>query len=73
MDINSLVDKVYVICLPKRKAYITNVMNKLGIKYEIIDAILKKNINKKKLMKNGIITNNIFLFLSTFKIKNKII
>jgi GR25 family glycosyltransferase involved in LPS biosynthesis len=57
MDINKLVDKVYIICLPKRKPYITNVMNKLGIKYELIDAILKKNLNKNQLIRSGFVKN----------------
>lgn len=53
MDLNTIVDKIYVVCIPERKDNVIKIMKKLGIKYEIIDAVLKNKINTQKLIDNG--------------------
>ena len=53
MDLNTIVDKIYIICIPERKDNVKNIMNKLGIQYEIIDAVLKNKIDTQKLINNG--------------------
>jgi GR25 family glycosyltransferase involved in LPS biosynthesis len=53
MRINDAFDIVYVIALPQRISYITNVMNKMGIKFVLFPAIHKDNIDIKTLLANG--------------------
>lgn len=53
MDLNTIVDKIYIICIPERKDNVKNIMNRLGIQYEIIDAVLKNKIDTQKLINNG--------------------
>ena len=55
---NNYFDCIYVIAIPKRKQYITNVMKSLNLNVEYIDAILKEKINKKKLANKKLISNN---------------
>lgn len=46
---------VYAIVIPKRKAYIDDVMKKIGIDYIPFDAVLKDTINRDELRSEGII------------------
>ena len=57
-SINKYFDKIYVIVLEDRRKYIKDVMNKYNIDAEYIDAILKKNVNKKQLITNNILDVN---------------
>ena len=49
-SINKYFDKIYVIVLEERRKYITDIMNKYNINPTYVDAVLKKNIDKKQLI-----------------------
>lgn len=53
MDLNKIVDKIYIICIPERKNNIIKIMNKLNVNFTIINAILKDKIDVNKLKMNG--------------------
>ncbi len=53
--IHQLVDKVYVVCLDKRRKYIKDIMKKYNIKVKIIRAIPKDILNRDELIDNNII------------------
>jgi len=54
--LNKYFDQINVITLPKRKKYITNVMNSFKIKCNYFPAILKNNINRAQLIQSGFIS-----------------
>lgn len=62
MSISSLVDKIYVMAIPERINYISNILKKdYKIDFEIVSAILGKDINKQDLIDKNIISKNIKL------------
>lgn len=57
MKLDDVVDTIYIITIPKRINYVKNLMKKLNLKYTIINAHLKKYLNKEQLINNKIVTN----------------
>jgi GR25 family glycosyltransferase involved in LPS biosynthesis len=55
--LNEYFDQINVITLPKRRKYITNVMNSFKIKCNYFPAILKNNINRTQLIQSGFISS----------------
>lgn len=51
-------NQCYVITLPKRKEYIKNTFNQMNIIYTPFNAILGKDLNKNKLISDGILKNS---------------
>jgi GR25 family glycosyltransferase involved in LPS biosynthesis len=58
--INIYFDSVNVITVPKRKNYMVNVMNKLEINANIVDATLVKNIDYNELLNNNFTSDNYY-------------
>lgn len=54
--LNMFFDKVYVIALEDRKKRLEKVLSKINLKYEYIEPIYKKDLNRKELIKTNIIT-----------------
>lgn len=57
--LNNIVDKIYIIVIPKRYKYVKNIIKKYNLNVEIINAVLKKNIpyNKKNKKLNNVLTD----------------
>ena len=58
LTINNLVDAVYVISMPNRKAYITNVLKMFKITPIFIDPTLKTSLDRSQLINKGLITKS---------------
>lgn len=54
--INNLVDAVYVISMPDRMSYITNVLGMYKIKAEFIEPLIATELDKSQLIEEGSIT-----------------
>ena len=54
--LNNYFQQVYVITLDNRKNYIQNIMHDINLQCIYFPAILKKNINKNKLIKSGFLS-----------------
>ena len=59
--INKHFNKIYVICIPSRKEYITNVMEHMGIYPTYVDAILASSLPSLNILMENKIINEKFL------------
>lgn len=57
MKLDDAVDTIYIITIPERINYVKKLMKQLNLKYTIINAHLKKYLNKEQLINNKIVTN----------------
>jgi GR25 family glycosyltransferase involved in LPS biosynthesis len=67
VDNDCIFSNVKVITLEKRKEYISNVLTRLGLKYELFDAVLGKNLDLQILIQEGFLDKN-----HTFKNANEV-
>lgn len=56
MSVSSLVDKIYVMAIPDRINYITKILKDHGIDFEIVSAILAKDIDIRDLISKNIVS-----------------
>ena len=57
VDANDYFSKIYAICIPNRKEHIKNLMKEVDLNIEIVDAILKNNIDLDDLVMTNKITD----------------
>ena len=59
MEINSVIDSIYVISIPKRKKYMNDLLNYFNIKNAVfIDTVMKDTLNVDKLIRQKLLRSD---------------
>ena len=59
MEINSVIDSIYVISIPKRKKYMNDLLNYFNIKNAVfIDTVMKDTLNKNNLIRQKLLRSD---------------
>ena len=55
---NDFFSKIYAICIPERKEHIKNLLESIGLNFELVDAQLRDELDLERLVSENIITEN---------------